>query len=98
MATQDERLAHLLSKTQEARYEFLLAELEACFAGADRGIAELRQGDRAAAERAARKAESGYESIVHFLSVLDEGAQRDKIEADWTRLRERLDQLQEVLG
>ncbi len=98
MATPEDRLASLLSKTQQARYEFLEAELHACFAAAEHGISELIEGNREKAEQASHTAEQGYEGIVHFLSVLDEGEQRGKIEAEWNRLRALLDQLQEMLG
>ncbi len=98
MSTQEERLAELLSKTQEARYQFVRAELRAGFAAAELGMSELAQGNRESAKRELDKAEHGYEGIVHFLSVLDDGEPRQAVESEWARLRESLDQLQELLG
>jgi hypothetical protein len=97
MDDQEKRAAQMAAKTQKARYEFLTAELSACFAGVKAGLSELESGHRDAAEQEAQKAEKGYKTIVGSLAELDDVQQRAEVERNWQNLRVELDGLQTML-
>jgi hypothetical protein len=97
MDDQDERAAQMVAKTQKTRYEFLNAELAACFAGVKAGLSELASGHRDVAEQEAQKAEKGYRMIVGSLAELDDAQQRAEVERSWGNLRVELDGLQTML-
>jgi hypothetical protein len=91
------RLAELREKTQQARFEFVVSELAACFASARAAESALASGDRPEAEQEAEKAEKGYGLIVRFLPELEDDPLRAEAERNWHDLRKHLDGLQTIL-
>jgi hypothetical protein len=94
MDEQEERIAELQSKTEKSNYDFIQAELDACFVAVDEGTRELESGHPEIAREDLQKAEKGYKTVIGFVAELGDEQQRSKIEQRWNDLRGRLDALQ----
>jgi hypothetical protein len=97
MDEQEERIAELQSKTQRSHYEFIQAELDACFTAVQVGIHELESGHREGAQEESQKAEKGYKTVIGFVAELGDEQQKTEIEKRWNDLRAKLDALQSML-
>jgi hypothetical protein len=96
MDEQEERIAELQSKTEKTNYDFIQAELNACFVAVDAGTPELESGDMEIAREDLQKAEKGYKTVIGFVAELGDEEQRSEIEKRWNELRARLDALQSL--
>jgi hypothetical protein len=96
MDEQEERLAELQSKTEKTNYEFIHAELDACFVAVDAGARKLESGHTEIAHEELQKAEKGYKTVIGFVAELGDERQRSEIEKRWNDLRARLDALQSL--
>lgn len=96
MDEQEERVAELQSKTEKTNYDFIHAELDACFVAVDAGTRELESGHPEIAHVELQKAEKGYKTVIGFLAELGEEQQRSEVVKRWNELRARLDDLQSL--
>jgi hypothetical protein len=79
--------AELQAATQQNLVDFLQTDLALCFTFADLTKTELALGDREAAEWVFSKAEQGHATIEHFLTGVQDVAQRREIGQKLTDLR-----------
>ena len=99
MNTPSDPYPNLQSDRDRHRVEFMKSELALCFTFSCIAARRYESGDQESATKSMANAEKAYETVIQFLSdpkhskhLTDE--ERQNIEAELERLRERLDALQ----
>jgi hypothetical protein len=87
-------LSELRMKTDQARLDFLEADLGLCNTFASLVTTELELGDLEGARSAWMQADSGYYTMERFVSHVPDLAEREAIERRLQQLRNRLDDLE----
>ena len=93
-----EQLESLISRSEEARLDFLRIDLELSKTFADLANTEMEIGELDAARRVLAKAERGYATIQRMVLNLDHPHQQNEILQRLGELRAAIDTAHQQLG
>ena len=85
------KLSDLHAATEKSRVDFLLTDLGLCSTFVDLVKTEREMGDREAANRILKKAETAYATMARMLPDVENADQKHEFNQKLTKLRARLD-------